>query len=121
MWFLFQDILTFRGNIVEPQSDYPLLQSTINVFSLFKLQVKFDGDELSQSWIHFSCCKKVVHCQIYEVKQSNFTRKKILPVFIKAIVLHHVGLSWMIATNDQHYFAMDEHYEEWCTGGLWFS
>ena len=47
MWFLFQEILTFTGHNFIPQSDDPLLQSMLKVFSLFKIQVQFDGEELS--------------------------------------------------------------------------
>ena len=77
MWFLFQDILTFTGNNVILQSDHPLLQSMIKLFSLFKIQVKFDDDELSEVWIQCTCCKKIINLQISDVKQGNFTKKQI--------------------------------------------
>ena len=36
--------------------------------------------------------------------------KEILPVFIKTVVFHHVGFSWMIETKDKIHFAVDEQY-----------
>ena len=45
----------------------------------------------------------------------------ILPVFIKSVVFHHVGLSWMIETKDQYKFAVDDNFIELCTGGPWFN
>ena len=48
MWFLFQEILTFTVNNVNPQSDYQLFLSMLKVFSMFELQVQCYGDELSE-------------------------------------------------------------------------
>ena len=92
MWFLFQDILTFTGNNFNPQLYYPLFQSMIKMFYLFKVQVQFDGDELSEFWIQCTFCQNNVHCHISDIKHSNFTKKKILPVFIKDLIFNHVGL-----------------------------
>ena len=43
---LISRFLTFTGNNVKPKSDYPLLQSMLKLFSLFKIQVQLDGDEI---------------------------------------------------------------------------
>ena len=75
MWFLFQDILTFTGNNVEPQYDYPLLQPMIKVFYLFKIQFKFDGDEVLEVFIELSLCNRIASFQIYDVKQNLLTNK----------------------------------------------
>ena len=61
----------------------------MKVFTLFTLQFQFDGYELSEVWIQCTCCNKCFHCHIYDIKQSNFTKKKMLPVFIKAVEFHH--------------------------------
>ena len=98
MWFLFQEILKFTVNNVITQSDYPLLQSMLKVYFLFKLQVQFDGDELSEVWIQCTCCNCFVHFHISDVKQGNFIMKKILRVFIKAAVFHHVDIIHEIST-----------------------
>ena len=93
----------------------------IKVFYLFKLQVKFDGDEILEVWIQCTCCNKCFHCHISYIKHGNFIKKQILPVFIKYVVFNHVGLSWMIEMEEKYYFAVDGHDEEWCTGGPWFN
>ena len=72
-----------------------------NFLSLFKLQVKFDDDELSKVWIQCNSFNKYVICHISGIKQGSFKNKMILPVFIKAVVFHHVGISWMIATKEK--------------------
>ena len=45
----------------------------------------------------------------------------ILPVLIKAIASHNVGLSWMIKTMEQYYFSFDKCFSRWCTGGPWYN
>ena len=83
MWVLFQDILTFTVNDIEPQSYYTLLQSMLKVFSLFQIKFQSDGDELSEFFIQFTCCNNFFNRQISDVKQELFTKKKILPVLSK--------------------------------------
>ena len=68
-----------------------------------------------------TCCNNCFHYHISEVRQEFSTNKEILPVFIKAFVFHHVGLSWMIETKEQINFAVDKQYVYWCTGGTWFN
>ena len=45
----------------------------------------------------------------------------ILQVFIKDIVFHHAGISWMIKTREQYDSAADEHFPCWCSGGSWYN
>ena len=77
--------LTFMGNNPIPKSYYLLLQSMLKVFSLFNLQAQFDGDEMSEVWIQCTCCNK-----------KSLSGETNITCFIKTVVLHHVGLSWMI-------------------------
>ena len=46
--FLFQYILMLTENIIKDQTDIPLLQSIIKVFTFLKMKVQFSGDELSK-------------------------------------------------------------------------
>ena len=83
-----------RNNVI-PQSDYLLFQSNIKVFYMFKIQVQFNGDELSEVWIQCTCCNKFINFHIYDNKQGNFTKNQILPVVIK----------------EEYHFSVDEHSE----------
>ena len=56
------------------------------------------------------------YCHISDIKHGNFTKKQIFHIFIKAVMFHYVGLTWMIEMEEKFYFAVDEHDEEWCTG-----
>ena len=41
--------------------------------------------------------------------------------FIKSVVFHHVGLSWIILKKDKCDFSVDKNFPCWCTGGLWYN
>ena len=49
------------------------------------------------------------------------SQRKILPFFIKVVVFHHVGISWIIKMEEQYDFSVDEYYEEFFTGGPCFN
>ena len=36
-------------------------------------------------------------------------------------VLHHVGMSWIIETNQHLQYDMDKHNPNWMTGGPWYN
>ena len=84
----------------------------MKVFSLLIFQYQFDNDEVTGVWIMCTHCNKLVHFSLSETVTID-----ILPVFIKAIVFHHVGLSWMIETRYQYDFSVDKYFPCWCTIG----
>ena len=57
---------------------------------------------------------KKVNCKCSETVTID-----ILPIFIKAVVFHHVGLSWMILPKKHNKLSVEEQFIEWCTGGPW--
>ena len=48
---LLQDVLIYTANNITEQPDYPLIQSMVRFFSLFKVKVQFDNDEVIGAWI----------------------------------------------------------------------
>ena len=78
----------------------------------FVVKYQFENDEVTGVWIKFTHCNKKVTFQFSE----TFTIY-ILPVFINAVVFHHLGLSWIIETKDHYGFSVDEKFPNWCTGG----
>ena len=78
------------------QPDYQPLKSIRKVFSLFKFRFKFDHKEVTDVSIQFNPYNKTVTYQFFETVTIC-----ILTVYIKAVVFHHVGLSWMIETKEQ--------------------
>ena len=85
----------------------------LKLFSLFKIQDQFDGYECQKSLY-----SELVATNLFTfrfLKSKRIFHKKInLTYFIKAVVFHHVSLSWMIETKKKNNFAVDEHYGELC-------
>ena len=48
---------------------------------------------------------------IFMTSNRNFHKETNLTYFIKVVVFHHVGLSWMTQMKEQHIFALDKHNE----------
>ena len=88
LWLLFHDVLSFTAKNIPEKSDFPLLQSMIKVFYLFRVQHQFDNDEVTGVLIQCNICNKTVTC-----KFSKTVTIKILLVFTKYVVFHHVGYS----------------------------
>ena len=88
----------------------------LKVFSLFKVQFKFDTDEVTDICIQCNHCNKNVTCQFSETVTIN-----ILLVFIKSVVFHHVGLSWMVENKELYKLSVEDHSIKKCTGGPWFN
>ena len=76
----------------------------IKVFSIVKFQFQFKNDEVSEFCIQCNSCNKTVTCKFFEPVTIE-----IFPVFIKAVVFDHVGLSWIIETKEQYECSIEEH------------
>ena len=67
---------------------YTILKSMLRVFYLFMVKYQFENDEVTGVWIKCIHCNKNVTFQF-----SKTLTIDILPVFIKATMFQHVGLS----------------------------
>ena len=47
----------------------------------------------------------------------NTTYQDIITVFVLNTVLHHVGMLYIIKTNQHLEYDMDKHNSDWMTGG----
>ena len=67
-------------------------------------------------WIQCKIFKNSFHFQI-----SKTVSKYIIPVFIRAILFHRVGILWMIQTKEKIDFSDDENLSCWCKYGPWYN
>ena len=51
----------------------------------------------------------------------NTNYKDLIISFLLNIVLHHVGMSWIIETHEQLQYDMEEQNSEWMTVGQWYN
>ena len=55
------------------------------------------------------------------MKSINTNYKDIVTSFLLNIVLHHVGMLWIIETNKHLEYYMDKHNPYWITGVTWYN
>ena len=55
------------------------------------------------------------------MKNMNTNYKDIITSFVLNIVLHHVGMSWIIETNKYLEYDMDKNNPDFMTGGPWYN
>ena len=99
MWFSFQDGFSYTSNSLANHVRYHILKSILNIFSLFMVQFEYKFFDTTGVWIQ---CNNSNKFQI-----SKTLEKYILPVFIKAVMFHHVGIYWMIETREQDELSVD--------------
>ena len=51
----------------------------------------------------------------------NTNYEDIINSFVFNTVLHHVGISWIIKTDQHLEYDMDKHNQNWMTDGPWYS
>ena len=51
----------------------------------------------------------------------NTKYKDIITKVLLNIMLHHVGISWIIETNQQLEYGIDKHNPYWITGVPWYN
>ena len=56
-----------------------------------------------------------------DVDNLNTTYQDIITNFMLNIMLHHVGMLWIIETHEQLKNYMDKHNSEWMAGGPWYN
>ena len=98
-WFHFQDsLMHVLENLTNTPNDV-LLTSLLKVFVLFMVKFNYKQNSTDQNLvgIYIKCIngKHEVYCKIDNIKDNYH-----IIVFIKAIVLQHVGISWLIQTKD---------------------
>ena len=93
------------------------------MFSVFKICCWYNPEEDDQNTvenisIRYSNCGK--QTMIYKDK-INTTYQDIITSFVLNTVLHHVGMLFIIETNEQIKYDMDKHNSDWMTGGPWYN
>ena len=56
-----------------------------------------------------------------DVDRFNTTYQYIITTFVLNIMLHQVGMLWIIETHEQLQYDMDKHNSKWMTGGTWYN
>ena len=100
-----------------------LLPSLLKIFTIFQIhcwydKVHDDQNNVEKIAIRCSNCGKETGLSL---KSTNTNYKDIITSFVLNKVLQHVGMSWIIKTNQHLEYDMDKHNPNWMTSGLWYN
>ena len=93
-WFTFLTIMEHTANILTP--DKGLISSLLKVFAMFELPLIDDGDKVEAIDIRCINCKKETGLYL-----GTSTLEEIITKFVLNTLLHHVGISWIICSNEE--------------------
>ena len=93
-----------------------LISSLLNMFSMLEVRLSCGDKELDVVSI------KCINCKIETGLDSknNFTwvYNEIITKFVLNAMLHHVGMSWIISSNQEMKYEMDEtNHQYWLNKG----
>ena len=118
-WFRFHDIMEHIGIIM--QDDTHLISSLLKMFSMFEIRLSYWEkylDTLSLKCIH---CKRETGLD----PETNFTwvYDKIITKFVLNAMLDHVGMSWIISSNQEMEYEMNtkNNHLDWSNKGPWYN
>ena len=55
------------------------------------------------------------------MNNNSINYKDIITKYVLNRMLHHVGMSWIIETNQQLEYDIGKHNLDWITGGPWYN
>ena len=93
-WSPFLAIMKHTWNILKPNKG--LIPSLLKVFAMFQLYLIDDRDQLGSIAIRRINCKKEKGLYL-----RTSTLEEIITKFLLNAILHHVGMSWIIWSNEK--------------------
>ena len=75
----------------------------LKVFAMFELHLLYDDEKLDVMSIRCINCKRETGLFL-----KNTTFEEIVTKFVLNEILHHVGMSWIICSNDKMEYDMDK-------------
>ena len=113
--FPFLIIMEHTANILKPNKG--LIPSLLKVFSMFDLRLIDDIDKVEAIAIRCINCKKETGLYVGASKLEEMITK-----FVLNAILHYVGTSWIIFSNEEILYEMDEsNHPDWLNKGPWYN
>ena len=114
-WFPVFTTIEHTANVINQNKG--LFPSLLNVFFMFQLCLFDDKYEVEIITIRCINCKK--ETGLYLI---NSTFEEIITKFVLNAILHHVGMSWIICSNKEMKYEIDEiNHQYWLNKGPWYN
>ena len=79
-----------------------MIPSLLKVFAIFELRLIETEEKLDAIYIRCINCKKATGLFL-----RNSTFEEIITRFVSNAILHHVGMSWIISSNNEMKYEID--------------
>ena len=103
------------ANILKPNKG--LIPSLLKVFAIFELRLIDDRYKLED--IAIRCINSKKETGLY---LRTSTLEEMITKFVLNTILHHVGMSWIIFSNDKIKYEMDKsNHPDWLNKVTWYN
>ena len=104
-WSTFLTIMERTANITKKG----LISSLLKVFAIFELRLSYKEGNLDVVSLRCINCKRETGLFL-----KNNTFDETFTKFVLNAILHHVGMSWIISSNKEMKYEMDENnHQDW--------
>ena len=103
------------------QDDKCLISSKLNMFSMFEIRLSFGDKDLD------TVSLKCIHCKretcLYPEISFTWVYDEIITKFVLNAMLHHVGMSWIISSNQEMEYEMNtnSNHLDWPNKVPWYN
>ena len=99
------------------ETDNGLILSLLKVFTMFELRLNCYEEKLDVISIRCINCKTETGLYL-----KNTTFDESITKFLLNAILHHVGMSWIISSNKETKYEIDENnHHDWLNKGPWYN
>ena len=97
-----------------------LISSLLMVFARFEIHLSYEDKKLDVVSIKFINCKR--ETGLNSETSSYWVFDEVITKFVLNEILHHVGMSWVISSNQEMEYEMDENnHQDWLNKGPWYN
>ena len=97
-----------------------LISSSLKVFAMFEIRLSYKEGILDIVYLKCINCKGKI---CLDSKTSfSWIFDEVITKFVLDVILHHVGMSWIISSNKEMEYGMDENnHQNWLNRGPWYN
>ena len=112
--------LTIMGHTANKmQDDKGLISSLLKMFSMFEIRLSYGDKDLDTVSLKCINCKRETGLKPETI--FTWVYDEIIPKFVLNEMLHHVGMSWIISSNQEMEYEMNTESNnlDWMNKGPW--
>ena len=106
-------------HIEKLQKKNELISSLLKVFVMFQLRLSYKEGILDVVYLRCINCKRETGL---DLRINSLLFDEIMTKFFLNAILHHVGMSWIISSNQEMKYEMDKNnHQDWLDKDTWYN